>query len=1449
MNSETKISSKEQMKIKGAMEKRNTSIFDNFTRKYSLSKTLRFELKPVGETEKHIQLSDEKNILKKLLDDDKKRANEYEIIKTLIDEYHKEFINETLPNCKIDLSSLERHEKLFLKSYRSSSDEEKKEFKEIKKKLREKIAKVFSDNKKFSLLDKESLIKEKTDTETGEITGNIIPKWYERNKESVLKNLKKQYVQKIDDEKIKEVIERFSRFFTYLKPFCENRKKNIYTYEAISTSIANRCIEINLPKFLNNKNEYKKIKNSLGKRLETIERELKINSIDSCFELANFNNSLTQSGIDQYNKTISGVKVSGKLQFKGLNQHIKEYNDQQSDKNKKLPKLKKLYNQILGDRDSGSFRYEPFESDKKAVEEVKQFYKKTLLENSEIDENKTLNILKDIKELLSYLKNYKLDKIHVKAGNSLTLMSTKIFNNPKIENAWSIINHALIEYYNEEKNQDSPKSVLKNAEKEIFEITGKRKNSKNKNARNELKKQIDKLKRKKEKYEAYVSDMEKWLNDQEYFSIANLEAALNEYNEKTNDEIIKGKITANTICDYFAGFGNEKKSEKEKETNLLERIEDAYKASSDVFSKEMNDQTLLTRPILKDDEEEDENDKSETARIKRLLDCIKALLHFIKPLHTADVPIDPYPAFYNTFNDFHDQLSGIVPLYNKTRNRLTKKPYILDKIRLNFDKGTLLGGWVESNGSTQYSGYLFRKINSSYWNFSGKTEYDYFLGISKDTQLFSCDWSMKDENNKNNDEYQRLNYYQLNPQTENSSLKKFLIEFAASNKVLSKKIENHFKEKINNANTCLKTFSNELQNHFEILVDKNQFNLKDYEIVKDNPKEKLYADKIYTTFRELFNDIRKKEFRYYSLNKNEFDNALLGKKEKKGVVSKSHPLHLFKITNKDLSYAETYAAEKRNKKNKPRGVENLHTIYFRQLMNGEQNVIDIGTGMVFWRDASDAIKKAPTHKAKVKIKSKNPLRQKESEFEYDLIKDKRFTEGKYFLHLSTVINYQQDAPPKQKYIYGWNEELNLKVIKWLESEKEEIKIIGIDRGERHLLYVSVINQNGKIEKQFSLNEISSMFKTKNGEELFSTPYHTLLKWKGDKRTKARKSWGIIENIKELKEGYLSQVIYEISKKVVQDGNVKAIIALEALNPGFKRGRQKVEHSLYQKFEKMLINKLNYLVFKDKQPEEKGGALNGWQLTGIYDTKSLEGLKQSGIVFYVPAAYTSTIDYATGFVNFFHHLPYGNISKSQKFFKDFERIEFRNNMFEFEFDYSKFPDNAKKAVGQMKWTIFTTPEKRYRWNKFKSGTDGHGGYDEYDVTTELKILLSENGIANFKNLQRDIIKQNSVDFFNMLLKLFSVTLQLRHNNGLKEDKEEDHIVSPVIKNGKNFKTLKENKIEPDNADANGAYHIAKKGWLILKRIKGDKEVKKINKKGSIDLSISNKEWLEFMQSGR
>ena len=118
----------------------------------------------------------------------------------------------------------------------------------------------------------------------------------------------------------------------------------------------------------------------------------------------------------------------------------------------------------------------------------------------------------------------------------------------------------------------------------------------------------------------------------------------------------------------------------------------------------------------------------------------------------------------------------------------------------------------------------------------------------------------------------------------------------------------------------------------------------------------------------------------------------------------------------------------------------------------------------------------------------------------------------------------------------------------------------------------------------------------------------------------------------------------------------AIVVLEDLNMGFMRGRQKVEKQVYQKFEKMLIDKLNYLVDKKADASVSGGLLNAYQLTSKFDSFQKLG-KQSGFLFYIPAWNTSKIDPVTGFVNLLD-ARYQNVEKAKAFFSKFDAIRYK-----------------------------------------------------------------------------------------------------------------------------------------------------------------------------------------------
>ena len=129
--------------------------FKRFTRVYPLSKTLRFELKPVGKTLDHIVSSG-------LLEQDQHRADSYVEVKKIIDEYHKAFIESSLDDFELQYYNESKNNSLeeFYSYYmcRSKDEVQKRLFEENQDKLRKQIADRLSKDERFKRIDKKELI-------------------------------------------------------------------------------------------------------------------------------------------------------------------------------------------------------------------------------------------------------------------------------------------------------------------------------------------------------------------------------------------------------------------------------------------------------------------------------------------------------------------------------------------------------------------------------------------------------------------------------------------------------------------------------------------------------------------------------------------------------------------------------------------------------------------------------------------------------------------------------------------------------------------------------------------------------------------------------------------------------------------------------------------------------------------------------------------------------------------------------------------------------------------------------------------------------------------------------------------------------------------------------------------------------------------------------------------
>jgi hypothetical protein len=496
---------------------------------------------------------------------------------------------------------------------------------------------------------------------------------------------------------------------------------------------------------------------------------------------------------------------------------------------------------------------------------------------------------------------------------------------------------------------------------------------------------------------------------------------------------------------------------------------------------------------------------------------------------------------------------------------------------------------------------------------------------------------------------------------------------------------------------------------------------------------------------------------------------------------KDGKIYLFQLYNKDFS---KYS----------KGAKNLHTLYWQELFSPENIKNTIyklnGEAELFYRPASINYDKNiwnKGHHANDKNKKQN----------YPIIKDKRFALDKYFFHVPITINF------KAKQSFNFNQK-----VKDFLKNNPDVNIIGIDRGEKNLAYYSVINQQGGILDQDSFNTV-------NGVD-----YHKLLEKAEKQRDEARKNWKTINKIKDLKSGYISQVVHKITKLMVEHN---AIVVMEDLNMGMKRGRQKIEKQVYQNFEKALIEKLNYLSFKDYENDEVGSIKYGLQLSAPFESFAKMG-KQTGFLFYVEPSYTSKIDFTTGFVPL-KYFKYESVKSAENLMNAIEKIIHQDNAFIVDIDYSKI----SKVSGKAKWHIYLDKEERYNYAK---NSNGNFESQKINVYAELKQCFADNNI-DLENIKKSIINTKSKKVYSTLFKYLNLVSQMRFNS-----EDEDYILSP-IKNNKDefFRTNLNSAIIPKDSDANGAYHIALKGLYTLHN--------KINKDEK-DLYITRAEWFEYAQ---
>lgn len=922
----------------------NESVFSGFTNLYSLSKTLKFELKPTEMTKAHLNF-----------DKDKLRSEHYKNIKVLFDQLHRQFIdqglqlyaesnsnyNEFFRVYKEFLTARKNNKKIdgkFDTNKKTQFENVQKEFEAIKLLLRKRIVESFNlcgENFKFEINSKlieNDPIKYKKDAK-GKISKGLNDSGIEVLTEAgileVLKLLVSEEELTIKDKTKEEIIkgiEFFDGFFTYFGPFNTTRE-NLYKSDGTATAIATRVIDENLVRFCDNiitVNTEIKLKDDHKVAPTTLDIEYNKN----IFNLNSFNDFVTQGGISLYNGGAKGDQNLGQF-----NTSFSKYIQDNFHQNKKLV-TKNLYKIMLSEKVS------PF------VEETQE---------SCIEIMKTVDQLQN--EYLEKIQvNYQmiwdnqnnedfLSKVFIKKEN-LASFSSQFFGSWYIlEKAIAFVGAGNIKI---EKGDQKVKlepfitlSSIKLALEALasgvdFDIKTKTKSKSKSKKQNQ---NLDNL------FETKTETVE----------LKGYEAG-----EIFKDSLIsKNQKSSRELWDIFLQVWQKDFEKQIEENQKYSKVASEYLLKLDKY-------TALEETKFELEVEEKGEKKmiaqTQSNLAKLWLDSCMNIWQGIKMFEItkknknkySDYTIDE--TFYELVIPFVDDYQ-LSKLYDKIRNFSTKKAFSTNKFKINFENASLLAGW-DLNKEADNTSVIIKNGNN----------YELIIIDKKSNKFFNKD--------KNPELYQGGDIlkmeYKLLPGP-NKMLPK--VAFADSNRNLFESIFNKYPriEEIRKAETFKKEklIKEDLTTWIAFYQDilNTQSDWKNFDWKFKKPQD-------YEDVSKFYRDVQTQGYKlkWVSLN-----STILEKAENEGKIFR------FQIKNKDWNP-------------KSKGAKNLQTIYWEQLFTPENLSNPCyklnGEAEIFQRPKTESLKKERIVTKKNKILLHGGA-----------INKKRFTENKTFLHIPITINF------------------------------------------------------------------------------------------------------------------------------------------------------------------------------------------------------------------------------------------------------------------------------------------------------------------------------------------------------------------------------------------------------------------------------------------------------------
>lgn len=1322
---------------------------NDFTGLYSLSKTLRFELKPVGKTKEtfkqwleemqsnEIVVDNDGNLFLK----DKKIKDAYLAIKPIMDKLHEQFIEMSLLSEKakhIDFSE-------YFTKFR-----DKNVSSDLEKNLRSKIGDTYQvageciSEEITNVCEKE--FKTKKGKEYQCLTDAKMLDYLSTN----VKDLAEQ--NGIDEQTLANHIKQFKGFWGYLDGYNQNRENYYVVDKEASTAVATRIVHENLPTFCSNilrfekrEDEYvgiyqylkginreRKIKNSKGE-------EVDVEAIsENVFQIEHFNECLAQSQIEEYNRIIGNY-----------NMLINLYNQARRDEKdfKKIEEFEKLYKQIGCGEKETMFETLQNESDVKNLLEKASEAGEAMFRTS----NNSLEI-KTMPDFITFLKKCdNWDGIYM-SKTAISKISNLYFAN------WHSIKDKLKEAKKDacityDKNREEPIKL-----RDAVELSGL----------------FDVLDSERPEY----TFKESLFKDDE----------TNEYRDVLDKDLSSSQNLIRLLC-----------------FDIERNIRSFLNASDSIVAlkkyKNINSQA----------DEESQTIKQIKEWVDAATDAMRIVRYFAvrKSKMKGNMPNVTMEQALN--NLLYSDEARWFKWYDLIRNYLTKKPQDdakENKLKLNFGTSSLLGGWSDGQEKTKAATLL-------------KFENELYLCILKTKNIF-------DTSKNNNPIYttqsnaSRLILRNLKFQT--LAGKGFLGENGISYGDMGN--DNPVK-----AIQCLQKIIKEryvkkypLLEKFVVnkYTDKSKFDAE----INETLKECYVCEFMPIDWSLVIEKQNNAELFLFKIHCKDYLSNAIGKKDlqtmywedvlsdgSKHQLCAGAEIFMRKPVAKESPIKHSVGSKLVNKRDKD-GNTIPEQIYKEIYLYANGKTKDI---------SAEAQRYIFEQKAVIK------------DVKHEIIKDKRFYgEAKYMFHCPIKLQFEAKDP---KYILP---EVN-RIITDALQHSNNLHFIGIDRGEKHLVYSCTIDKDGKIKE------------CKDHDNINGTNYVQKLESVADARVIAKKNWQEENKIRDLKSGYISHVVHRLVEETIKDGDMiapHAYIVLEDLNTEMKRGRQKIEKQVYQNLETALAKKLNFVVDKNAKQGELGSVSKALQLTPpINNYQDIENKKQFGVMLYTRANYTSVTDPATGWRKTIYIKNGKEEDIKSQILDKFDDFGFDGKDYYFEYTESNTGHTWRMYSGKNGKSL-----PRFQNRKQMMQDKNIWVPESIDVVEILNQLFSDfdKGKSFKEQIGQGVdlkkIEGRSEPAWQSLRYALDLIQQIR-NSGL-EKKDDNFLFSPVRnETGEHFDTRKHanngglSKIE--DADANGAYNIARKGLIMDAHIKHWIERGRPTMKGEktpdLDLFISDKEW--------